>query len=134
MNLEHILRLRVELGEAYEIGDVGSGARRLSAIVGGAFEGPSLVGRVLAGGLDWQTLRSDGAVLIDAKYGLQTDEGSNIGIHVEGLRRLSPSAYFRGSVRFETATPHLSWLQDHLFVADGVKEESTVIHNVFRVD
>lgn len=111
------------------------GQRRITRILGGTFVGPGeLHGTVLAGGADNQLVRPDGTIEIDARYDARTSTGAYILIHASGIRRVSDeSVYFRVSVRFEAAAPELGWMQDALFIADGVREADSVRHRVYRV-
>ncbi|HET9215811.1 MAG TPA: DUF3237 domain-containing protein, partial [Terriglobia bacterium] len=49
--------------------------RRIGEIAGGRFEGERLRGKILSGGSDWQSLRSDGATTLNVRLVMQTDEG-----------------------------------------------------------
>lgn len=52
--LELIFAANVLVGPPLDCGDVGKGARRIVPITGGEFLGPSIRGKVLPGGADWQ--------------------------------------------------------------------------------
>ena len=58
----------------------------VGVIEGGSFEGERLSGEVLAGGNDWQTIRSDGCVKLDVRIVLRTDDNTLIGMTYQGLR------------------------------------------------
>src|SRR5690606_39551336 len=60
------------------------GLRRVVPITGGSFKGPRLSGRVLPGGADWQVVRPDGVLDVDAKYTLLTDDGVTIMVTNKG--------------------------------------------------
>ena len=71
----------VDLGTPLEIGFLPSGSeRRVIPILGGTFEGPSIRGRVLPGGADWQLVHANGSAELDARYTLQTDTGALISV------------------------------------------------------
>src|SRR5437870_13020654 len=61
--------------------------RRIGEIAGGRLEGEQLRGQILTGGSDWQSLRSDGAVTINVRLVMQTDDGALIGMTDHGMRR-----------------------------------------------
>lgn len=151
ISLVAVAEIVIELGPPVEFGVTRDGERRFTPIIGGALRGldtaPSdsqelselsgLSAKILTGGGDRQVVRPGGAVDIDARYDAQTESGSVIGIHVTGTRRspvgeYSPP-YFRAAIRFETADPALASLQDFLYIADGVRETSSVRHTVYRV-
>ncbi len=133
--------LEVDLGESMDLGVTRSGHRRVTPIIGGELrsigsgpEGEVLRARVLAGGADRQLVRPDGAIEIDARYTAETNEGAVLDIHAVGLRRpVRDGVYFRVSVRFECDRFSSAGLQDSLFIADGVREQTRVRHLVYRV-
>jgi hypothetical protein len=121
--------------------DLGGG-RRYVAFDGGTFEGrDGMSGTVLEGGVDWQTVRPDGVLEIDAHYTLQTDAQEAIEVVSQGVRKASASVatrlaqgdqvapdeyYFRTLVRLSTPAPGLSWLNDLIAVSTGERERNTV--------
>jgi hypothetical protein len=128
--------------------DLGGG-RRYVAFDGGTFEGrDGLAGSVLEGGVDWQTVRADGVLEIDAHYTLQTEANEAIEVVSQGVRKASESVtarlmhgdhvgpdeyYFRTLVRLATAVPRLSWLNELIAVSTGDRERSTVRIHVHEV-
>src|SRR5687768_6816868 len=60
--------------------------RRIGEIAGGRFEGDRLRGKILSGGSDWQSLRSDGATTLNVRLVMQTDEGELIAMTYGGVR------------------------------------------------
>lgn len=73
--LELVMTLRVEIAAALDVGEVGTGMRRVIPITGGMFEGPAIRGTVISGGADWNLTRPDGVAEIWARYTLRTDDG-----------------------------------------------------------
>ena len=56
----------------------------------GTFEGrDGLAGTVLEGGVDWQTVRPDGVLEIDAHYTLRTAADEAIEVVSQGVRKAS---------------------------------------------
>jgi hypothetical protein len=124
------------------------GQRLHIPITGGEVSGPSLNGRIRAGGSDWALLRADGATLIDAHYTIEAQDGTLIYVQSRGLRvsseevlaRLqagSPVAdeevYFRCTPTFEApAGPH-AWLNQRLFIAPVRRTATGVQLQVFQV-
>ena len=147
--LSFVMTLNVTVGAPVEIGTVARGRRRVIPIVGGRFEGPQLRGRVLPDGADWQIVRADMFTELDARYVLETNDGSRIYVQNAGVRHapadvmarvlagedVDPAqVYFRTAPAFETAAPDLQWLTRSLFVATGERHPTEVVINVFRVD
>ena len=131
-----------------QAGDAGKGTRRMVPITGGTFEGPAIKGTVVPGGYDWQLLRSDAVLEIDARYVLKTDDGTFITITNSGLRhgpaetmqRLANGEevnakeyYFRSVPMFETGNPKYDWLIKNIFVATGIRQKTKVLITVWRL-
>lgn len=128
--------------------DLGGG-RRFVPFAGGAFEGrDGLVGSILPGGVDWQTVRTDGTLEIDAHYTLLTDGDEAIEVVSQGLRRATDDVttrlargdrvdpdeyYFRTLVRLSTSAPRLSWLNHLVAVSTGRRDQSLVRIDVHEV-
>jgi Protein of unknown function (DUF3237) len=128
--------------------DLGGGRRYVTFEVG-SFEGrDGLGGTVLGGGIDWQTVRPDGVLEIDAHYTLETERDEAIEVRSQGLRKAPPSVaerltrgdkvaadeyYFRTLVRLSTAAPRLGWLNDLIAVSTGERDRDTVRIHVHEV-
>ena len=130
------------------VGNSPYGERRIINITGGLFSGPRMSGRVLPGGADWQIIRGDGIVEVEAKYSLETTDGAIIYVSNWGLRhgpkdvmeRLSSGGevepneyYFRTTPIFETGTQNYKWLNGVIAVASGERHEDEVIITVYEV-
>jgi hypothetical protein len=147
--LEFAFRISVDVTAGIqEIGNTGKGIRKVVPITGGTFEGPNIKGKVVAGGYDWQLLRADGVLEIDARYLLQTDDGDLITITNTGLRHGPPEVmqrlakgeevdaseyYFRSIPLFETGNPKYAWLNESVFIATGTRKAKQVLIDVWRV-
>ena len=133
--------LRAELADILDVGPTPMGHRRVVNILGGHFEGDRLSGSVLAGGADWQWVRSDGTIDLDARYTLRTTDGALIQVTSQGLRTAAPEVleqlargedvdpslyYFRTVMRFETSEPRLLDLTRMLAVAYGRRTRNAV--------
>ncbi len=133
--------LRAELADIIDVGLTPMGHRRVVNIRGGHFEGDLVSGIVLPGGADWQWVRTDGTIDLDARYTLKTDAGELIQVTSQGLRTASPEVlarlgcgedvdpalyYFRTVMRFETSAPALLPLTRLLAVAYGRRTRNAV--------
>lgn len=128
--------------------DLGGG-RRYVPFAGGTFDGrDGLGGTLREGGVDWQQVRSDGTLEIDAHYTLESTTGELIEVRSAGLRKASAEVaeriargdevdpdeyYFRTHVRFTTAVPARSWLNDTLAVSTGRRDQAVVTIDVHEV-
>ena len=140
--------INVQVGAPTELGQVPRGRRRIIPILGGTFEGPSLRGKVLSGGADWQIIRADGAADLRARYTIETEAGACILVTSDGLRHGPPDVmarlargeatdpalyYFRTAMRFETADPAVAWLNRILAVGRGMRSPRAVDIDVHEV-
>lgn len=148
MTLEFSFEIAVTIGPPLEVGDTPHGKRRIIPITGGRFEGPNIAGVVLPGGADWQVVRPDGLAEIEARYTLQTHDGTLIYITNVGMRHGPPEVmrrlaagepvkpeeyYFRTVPRFELKTgTAYDWLTRSLFVATGSRFPDRVLIGVWR--
>ena len=146
--LEFTFTATITLGVVQEVGATPHGQRRIIPITGGSFEGPAMKGTVEPGGADWQVIRPDRVVELDARYTLKTDDGVLIYIvnkgyrhgSVEVLQRLSRGEvvdpkeyYFRTTPLFETASDRYDFLNKHIFVATAERKSDRVIIHFYKV-
>ncbi|WP_106477606.1 DUF3237 domain-containing protein [Phytohalomonas tamaricis] len=146
--LHHVGDLAVEVAAPLAIGETPQGLRRMVPIIGGQVSGPRLSGRVLPGGGDYQLLRSDGTMLLEARYLIELDDGALVHVDNRAIRRGSAEAmariaadlpvdpaeiYCRSSPVFETGAPQWRWLVDSIFVARIVRQPERVMISVFEV-
>ena len=146
---EFAFEIRVQLDKTMIIGDSSYGLRRIVPIVGGTVLGAKLNGKVVSGGADWQFVRADGAVVVDAKYTLQTDDGVLIMITNKGIRRgpkevidrlargenVDPKEYyFRTVAQFEAPRgSKYEWLNQSLFIGVAERQANAAIIHFFQL-
>ena len=143
-----LFEAEVELAQILHLGRTPVGDRRVINILGGAFRGERLAGRVRPGGADWQIVRADGAADLDARYTLETDGGALVQVESRGLRHGPPDVlarlaagepvdpttyYFRTALRFETADPTLDWLNRILAIGIGARRPRAVELRAFEI-
>ena len=136
-----LFHLDVEVGALVSLGPAQYGERRVVPITGGVLSGPGIHGTVLAGGADWQILRADGVLDIEARYAVRTDAGELFEILSQGYRYGPPeiiaamsrgeavppdSYFFRAVMRFQTGAAGLSHLNRTIAIASGTREPSLV--------
>lgn len=143
IELTPLLEARVQVGAPLDLGE-----RRIVPILGGTFEGPEIRGRVLPGGADWQRVRADGVVELEARYTLETDRSQLIYVCNRGLRHAPPEVmeqlraglavdpsqvYCRTTPVFETAAPELEWLTRSVFIGSADRHPAEVVIRFWRV-
>jgi hypothetical protein len=142
-------RIVIDVGEVVSLGGPAKhGERRYVPLGAGTASGPELQGTVLAGGVDWQLVRADGATEISAHYVIRTDDGALIELQSDGLRHGPPAVmarlargepvapheyFFRTVMRFTTG--HAEWLHLNkvLALAVGQREATRVTLDVYRI-
>jgi hypothetical protein len=122
--------------------------RRVGAVSGGVFEGERLSGEVLDSGNDWQHVRGDGAVTLDVRLVLKTNDEAMIGMTYHGIRHGSPDIlaridrgetvdpatyYFRIAPFFETAAPKYDWLNRLIAIGIGHRTAEGPIYSLFEL-
>lgn len=145
--LEPAFLVEVRLGPLEDHGMTRAGHRRVIPILGGTVSG-AIDAEILPGGADWQVVRADGAVEVEARYSARTAGGSLVLLHASGVRSGPPEVlaallraepvdpadyYFRTVVRVEASDPALAHLQDVLFLAAAVREADRVTYTAYRV-
>jgi hypothetical protein len=144
---EFLCSLSVDVGELVTFGGGPIGERRRVDILGGTFEGPRMKG-VVVPGADWQLLRSDGVLDLDARYALRDEQGALVHVLSQGLRHGPPEVmarlargeevasteyFFRTVMRFETSAAHLSFLNRTIAVASAQRKARKVELTAFAV-
>ena len=146
--LERLFQAVVEIDAPINVGMTPLGERRIIPITGGRFEGERLAGEVLPGGADWQLVRADGSVLLEARYTLRTQDGAFVYVRNRGVRSGPPdvlarlrtgesvepaSYYFRTTPTFETGAPSYAWLNDLVAVCSAARAAHAVTLDFFAV-
>src|SRR5215469_16163979 len=146
--LEFAFEAVADVGEPQDLGLTPHGRRRIIPVLGGTFEGPSIRGRILPGGADWQILRADGAAELDARYTLETDRGALIYVANRGMRHGPPEViqklnagepvdprdyYFRTVAAFETGALECGWLTRAIFIGAAERYPRQVIIRFWKL-
>lgn len=140
--------MRVGVDHIHAIGGPAGIDRRVGEMSAGQFAGERLSGDVLSGGADWQVLRADGAVLLDARVVLRTGDGAEIAMDYTGIRvgpadviaRLARGEsvdpadyYFRILPRFATSDSRYEWLNRILAVGIGHRLPEGPVYSIFEI-
>lgn len=143
-----VTEVRAEVAAPMALGAGPNGERRIIPILGGRVAGPRMNGVILPGGADFQIVRPDGVLELEARYALRLDDGAQVYVVNQGLRHAAPEdmarlargepvpperIYFRTAPRFETAAPAHAWLTHTLFVGFAERHPDHVRVRVFAV-
>jgi hypothetical protein len=141
------LTLDVDFDGVVAIGATAAGHRGIAPVRAGRFEGARLTGSV-APGHDWFLTRADGALVIDVRLTLTTDDGAALYLAYHGTMRAAPEvmARFRKGVRlapkdyalhvtakFESGDPRYAWLNDTMIVGIGEQTLAGPIYRLFEI-
>lgn len=132
MNTRPLMVLRLITAATQEVGPTPHGRVSIFPIVGGSFEGDRLRGKVLAGGADWATATPDGALELDLRATLETNDGALIYLTFTGVRD-DARQYLRTLPRFETAAPQYDFLNRLLAVGIGDIRPDGPVHVIEEV-
>lgn len=146
--LGFMAQVRCEVGALVTLGAGPFGERRCVPLLGGSVSGPGLNGEILPGGADWQVLRADGVLDIQAHYIVRTSDGALVEVDSRGLRHGPPEVmqrlargeavapedyFFRTLMRFQTGHPAWFHLNATLALARGERQATVVVLDVFRI-
>lgn len=148
LRTQYAFTITAHIADVTTAGEIGHGVRRIIPITGGEVRGEKVSGKVLPLGADFQIIRPDELIELEAKYAFETDDGAvvyveNRGIRfgpVELLERLKRGEpvdprliYFRTVPKFETGHEKYRWLMQHIFVASAARHADRVVIDVFMV-
>ncbi|MGH7819320.1 MAG: DUF3237 domain-containing protein [Candidatus Binatia bacterium] len=146
--LEHVLSYRARLRRPQVIGRVAEGIRVFFPVDEGEVTGPRVYGRLLPGGGDWLTVRTDGVQILDVRGTLETDDGAILYAAYTGVGDLGEDGYekflrgerpstirLRASGRFLAGDPRYAWLNrvQCLNVGEADTARAEVRYDVYAV-
>jgi len=148
LRTRYVFTITAHIGGVTSAGDIGTGVCRIIPITGGEVKGKDVNGKVCAFGADFQIVRPNELIELEAKYAFQTDDGAvvyveNRGIRfgpVELLQRLKRGEpvdpdliYFRTVPKFETGAERYRWLMESLFIGSAARHADRVVIDVHQV-
>lgn len=147
LQTKYVFTITAHIGDVVTAGETGHGVRRIIPIVGGEVRG-EITGKVCPFGADFQIVRPNELIELEAKYALQTDDGAVIYVENKGIRfgpvellqklkrgePVDPALiYCRTSPKFETGHEKYRWLMERLFVASVARHADRVVIDVHQV-
>jgi hypothetical protein len=147
LQTKYVFTITARIGEVTTAGDIGHGVRRIIPIIGGEVRG-DINGKVLAFGADFQIIRPNELIELEAKYAFETDDGATVYVENKGIRfgpvdllqklkrgePVDPKLiYFRTVPKFETGHANYRWLMENLFVASAARHADRVVIDVHQV-
>ena len=149
LNWRPLFAFQIGVAKPMVVGKTPGADRRVGEITGGNFEGERLRGKILTGGSDWQTVRSDGCWTLDVRLVMETDDGHLIGMTYKGMRHgpqevmdriakgdttvKASDYYLRAAPFFETSSEKYGWLNNVIAIASGHRLPSGPIYQVYEI-
>jgi len=148
LETKYVFTITARIGEVTIAGETGLGVRRIIPIIGGEVRGERVNGKVCAFGADFQIIRPNELIDLEAKYAFETDDGATVYVENKGipfgpvellqkLKRNEPVdpklIYFRTLPRFETGHANYRWLMENLFVGSAARHADRVVIDVHQV-
>jgi hypothetical protein len=148
LDLEPLCTIEAGLGPIVSLGPAQYGERRMVTILGGTVSGPGLQGEIVPGGADWQTVRADGVVDVEARYAICVPGGGIVGVLSQGYRhgpsevmerlaageRVPRTEYvFQTVMRFQTGARDWQHLNRTIALASGERTAESVRLDVYRL-
>ena len=148
LHTSYVFTITAHIGSATSAGDIGTGIRRIIPITGGEVRGSGINGEVLPFGADFQIIRPNQLIELEAKYAILTNDGAVIYVDNRGIRFGPPELlqrlnrgeavdpgliYFRTVPRFETGAEKYGWLMESLFVGSAARHADRVVIDVHQV-
>jgi hypothetical protein len=148
LETKYVFTITANIGAATSAGETGSGVRRIIPITGGEVKGEGISGKVCALGADFQIIRPNELIELEARYAFETDDGAVVYVENKGLRfgpidllqklkRGEPVdprlIYFRTVPKFETGAAKYRWLMENLFIGSAARHADRVVIDVHQV-
>lgn len=148
LSTRYVFTITALIGPVINAGETGSGVRRVIPVIGGEVRGEGISGKVLPSGADFQIIRPNELIDLEAKYAIELDDGAVVYVENRGIRFGPPELmqqlkrgepvdpkliYFRTAPRFETGDPKYRWLMEHLFVGSAARHAERVIIDIHQV-
>src|ERR1035441_10617242 len=86
LQTKYVFTITANIGSVTSVGDIGHGVRRIIPITGGEVRGADINGKVCAFGADFQIIRPNELIELEAKYAIETDDGAVIYVENRGIR------------------------------------------------
>ena len=106
----YVFTITARIGEVISAGDIGIGVRRIIPIIGGEVRGEGVNGKVLPFGADFQIIRPNELIELEAKYAFETDDGAVIYVENRGIR-FGPVDLLQKLRRSEPVDPKLIYFR-----------------------
>ena len=122
LETKYVFTITARIGDVVTAGETGIGVRRIIPIIGGEVKG-AITGKVLPFGADFQTIRPNELIDLEAKYAFETDDGAIVYVENKGMR-FGPVELLQKLKRGEPVDPKLIYFPHGPEVRDGARKIS----------
>ena len=148
LHTRYVFTITAHIGGVTSAGEIGTGVRRIIPITGGEVTGKDVNGKVCPLGADFQVIRPNQLIELEAKYAIETDDGAVIYVENRGIRfgpielmqrlnrgeAVDPALiYFRTVPKFETGAERYRWLMESVFIGSAARHADRVVIDVHQV-
>src|ERR1700704_4675572 len=148
LQTKYVFTITARIGDVTSAGDIGTGVGPVHPIIGGEVKGAGVSGKVLPFGADFQIIRPNELIELEAKYAFETDDGAVVYVENKGIRfgpiellqRLKRGEpvdprliYFRTVPKFETGRKKPGWLMKTFFIGPPPRHADRVVIDVHQV-
>src|ERR1700681_2398272 len=148
LETKYVFTITARIGDVTSAGDIGTGVRRIIPIIGGEVKGEGISGKVLSFGADFQIVRPNELIELEAKYAFETNDGAVVYVENKGMRfgpvellqRLKRGEpvdpkliYCRTVPKFETGSEKSRWRMQNLFIGPAARHADRVVIDVHQV-
>ena len=148
LQTRYVFTITAHIGGVTTAGEIGHGVRRIIPITGGTVKGAGLNGKVCPLGADFQIIRPNELIELEAKYAFETDDGAVVYVENKGIRfgpvdllqklkrgePVDPELiYCRTVPKFETGHEKYRWLMENLFIGSAARHADRVVIDVHQV-
>src|SRR6201992_3830786 len=145
---KYVFTITAHISGVTSAGEIGTGVRRIIPITGGEVRGEAGNGKVCAFGADFQIIRPNELIELEARYAFETDDGAVVYVENKGIRfgpvellqklkrgePVDPKLiYFRTVPKFETGHENYRWLMEHIFIGSAAPHADRVVIDVHMV-
>src|SRR3954454_12825789 len=148
LQTKYVFTITARIGEVTSAGEIGTGVRRIIPIIGGEVKGEGINGKLCPFGADFQIIRPNELIELEAKYAFETDDGAVVYVENKGMRfgpvdllqklkrgePVDPKLiYFRTVPKLEPGHKKSRWLMENLSTAPAPRHADRVIIDVHQV-
>lgn len=123
LETKYVFTLTVRIGDVVTAGETGIGVRRIIPIIGGEVKG-AISGKVLPFGADFQTIRPNELIDLEAKYAFETDDGATVYVENKGMVDTRATFYIPST--------YGDWITIETKIESIKRSSFEVKHNVYK--